>query len=233
MKRNLYIIATTSRSGSTYLCQLLASTRRLGEPKEYYNPPVKARFQERWNAADDLTYFRELLTRTSTANGVCGVKLATSALVDMRAQLGPVFELLRPVYIWLRRRDALRQAISLYRASATGHWHWPAAAQRPRACPPFDAQRINECRRRIEQANDEWESCFAAGRIDPLMLWYEDVAADPRASVAAVCRRVGVDARDLPPLKSKLRVMRDGVTDHWVKRMRLSHAVHARGAMPP
>jgi len=220
MQRKLYIIATTSRSGSTHLCRMLTSTGRLGEPAEYYNVRVKPERMQLWNAADDVDYFRQMLLRTSTANGACGLKAATLAFENFRRELGPIFELLRPTYIWLRRRDVLRQAISLYRAEATDVWHWHNGQPKPSACPPLDAARIKRCRRQIEQANDAWARWFADENIFPLKLWYEDVIAAPLATVRAVCRHVDVDDGRLPAIKSDLRVMRDQVTEHWVKRLR-------------
>ncbi len=79
VKRTLYIIATTSRSGSTHLCRMLTSTRRLGEPAEYYNVRVKPQRMKLWNVTSDLEYFQQVLLRTSTDNGVCGIKTATLA----------------------------------------------------------------------------------------------------------------------------------------------------------
>ena len=61
MQRTLYIIATTSRSGSTHLCRMLTSTRRLGEPAEYYNVRVKPERMETWNAKSDIEYFQQML----------------------------------------------------------------------------------------------------------------------------------------------------------------------------
>ena len=78
-QRTLYLIATTSRSGSTHLCRMLTSTRRMGEPAEYYNVGIKPQRMQLWNVASDLEYFQEMLLRTSTDNRVCGIKVATLA----------------------------------------------------------------------------------------------------------------------------------------------------------
>lgn len=215
-KREFYLIATTSRSGSTHLCRMLTSTRRLGEPAEYYNVRVKPERMKLWKAKSDLEYFQQMLLRTSTDNGVCGIKVATLAFENMRRELGPIFELLRPKFIWLRRHDVLRQAISLYRASETDIWHWHEGQAKPQAAVPFDAEKINACRKQIEQANEAWAIWFAENRISPLQFWYEDVISSPRGTVEETCRHVGVDAGSLPVLKSDLRVMRDETTEQWI-----------------
>ena len=216
MNRKLYIIATTSRSGSTHLCRMLTSTRRLGEPAEYYNVRVKPERMKLWNANSDLEYFQQMLRRTATDNGVCGIKVATLAFEHLRAELGPIFELLRPPYIWLRRRDTLRQAISLYRAQETDVWHWHQGQAKPNAAVPFDADKINGCRKQIEDANNAWANWFAEQEIEPLKLWYEETIASPRETVESICRHVGVNDKNLPPIRSDLRVMRDELTESWL-----------------
>ena len=220
MQRKLYIIATTSRSGSTHLCRMLTSTGRLGEPAEYYNPRSKPKRMLHWNASTGWEYFQQVLLHKSTPNGVCGLKVPTTAFDDMRRDLGGVFELLRPKYIWLRRRDLIRQAISLYRANETGIWHWHAGTDKPDACPPFDKAKIEASRRQIEQANDSWANWFGEHNIRPLEVWYEDVVAQPLETVQAICRHVGVDDARLPPIESNLRMMRDSTTDLWLSELR-------------
>ena len=219
MQRRVYIIATSSRSGSAHLCRMLTSTRRLGEPAEYYNVRVKPERMKLWNATSDFEYFREMLLRTSTDNGVCGIKVATGAFENLRSELGPMFELLRPKYIWLRRRDVLRQAISLYRASETDVWHWHEGQAKPRAAVAFDAEKIESCRKQIEQANEAWASWIAEQEVEPLQLWYEDVVASPRDTIESICRYLGINEKNLPPIKSDLRVMRDEVTEDWRTRL--------------
>jgi len=216
MQRTLYLIATTSRSGSTHLCRMLAATRRLGDPAEYYNVRVKPLRMQLWNAASDADYFQQVVSRTSTANGVCGIKVATLAFEQLRSSLGSSFELLRPRYIWLRRRDALRQAISLYRAKMTDVWLWEAGQPRPTACPPLDAAQIEQCRREIEAANEYWRDWFADDHTRaPLELWYEDVITSPQTAIADICRHVGVSAERLPHPSSELCMQRDAITEDW------------------
>jgi LPS sulfotransferase NodH len=220
MQRTLYLIATTSRSGSTHLCRMLTATRRLGEPAEYYNVRVKPLRMQLWGATSDADYFQQVVARTSTPNGVCGIKVATVAFEQLRASLGPSFDLVRPRYIWLRRRDALRQAISLYRAKTTDIWHWHAGQPRPTACPPFDAEQIEVCRREIAAANEYWRDWFVDdANLAPLELWYEDVIAAPQTAIAEICRHVGISHEHLPAPRSELCVQRDETTEDWHARL--------------
>jgi LPS sulfotransferase NodH len=255
-----YIVCSTQRSGSTYLCHLLAGTGVAGNPQEYFEaraetglPPhpgfflaglprtgTGVRDDPRPTDApeySDLTIvdgWRAHLERTfrvgMTANGVFATKLMWSQLSDMEQHATALpelaglagFELLErlfggPSYVWIRRRDKVRQAISLWRALQTRIWR----AERPAddGGPPqlryrFDA--IEHLRRRLSSDDEAWGRLFADSGIEPLELFYEeDVEPHPGDAVSRVLAHVGVE---LPPLwapDASMVRQSDGVNDDW------------------
>jgi len=160
--KRAYIVCSTQRSGSTYLCRLLASTGVAGNPLEYFEaraetglpphpgyflaglPRTGAGIRDDVSPADapeysDLTAvdgWEAHLGRTfrlgTTENGVFAAKLMWNQLPDLEQHAAALpdlaglagFDLLdRPLggprYVWIRRRDKVRQAISLWRALQT------------------------------------------------------------------------------------------------------------------
>jgi LPS sulfotransferase NodH len=228
-RHTLYLLCTTSRTGSTHLCQLLTSTGRLGSPDEYFNQPQMSQAMQQHRITQEQDYVQHILTTTSTPNGVCGIKLATDAFARLRSACHDQLAELSPKYIWLQRRDVLRQAISLYRAQETGVWHWPAGESRPTADAAFDADRIRECEMQIAAANEEWSGWFAAAKVEPLQLWYEDVALSPPAAIRAIADSVNVQcgAQDIV---SHLNVLRDARTEAWVRQLQPSRSKVATSA---
>jgi LPS sulfotransferase NodH len=227
MKSRLYLLCTTSRTGSTHLCRLLAATGRLGSPEEFFNEPQMSQAMRHHNIPTERDYVTHIFNATSTPNGVCGIKLATDAFARLRHALGEhELQALAPKYIWLRRRDGLRQAISLYRAAASGVWHWPAGKPRPAADVPFDAARIRQCEAQIAAANAEWSQWFTATKITPLELWYENVALSAPAAIRAIARYVNAECvsveHESAETMSPLQVLRDARTEHWVRRLQES-----------
>ena len=105
-----YVICSEHRSGSTFLCQLAASTGRLGIPDEYF------RHTEFSVAVDrDPTLLGGILARATTANGVYGLKVFSQQFdATMRARWTQSLPGLR--FVHLERRDLLGQAISLVKA---------------------------------------------------------------------------------------------------------------------
>ena len=226
MKRVIYLICTTSRSGSTYLCELLRSTRRLGNPREFYNTRKHEESTRLWSAKDDLDYLRHLLKNTSTENGVCGVKLSTTAFMKFREGLGPIADALHIRYLFLRRRDRPRQAISLYRATQSRIWEWRRDEPMPAGKVHFDEKGIIEASEAIQRANQYWVDWFTEAQVSPLELWYEDIMNNAQNVVRSVCRWVGVDDQHLPPLSTNTRIMRDHITERWVQRIQSLEATN-------
>jgi LPS sulfotransferase NodH len=165
-----------------------------------------------------------------TANGVFATKLMWSQLSDMEQHATALPELAGlagvellerlfggPSYVWIRRRDKVRQAISLWRALQTRIWR----AERPTddGGPPqlrysFDA--IEHLRRRLSTDDEAWGRFFADSRVEPLELFYEeDVEPHPGAAVSKVLAYVGVE---LPPLwapDASMVRQADGLNDDW------------------
>ena len=258
--RRSYIVCSTQRSGSTYLCRLLASTGVAGNPHEYFearaetgSPPHPSYFLAglpRTGAGirDDLRptdapEYSDLTTvegweahleRTfrlgTTANGVFATKLMWNQLPDLgqHAAALPEFaglagsDLLErllgyPSYVWMRRCDKVRQAISLWRALQTRTWrldHPNADAGTPVLSYSFDG--IEHLRRRLSADDEAWGRFFLHSLIAPLELVYEeDVSPDPASAVARVLAHIGIE---LPPgwkPDARMAQQSDELNEEW------------------
>jgi Stf0 sulphotransferase len=135
-----YLICATPRSGSTLLCQCLILTGQAGFPSEWVLPDTFSLAQERFGiirSFDDPRYLAEIVERTSTPNGVFGIKLMGTEIARLRQPdpwISPLRELVSEKaalssvrFVRIFRRDALRQAVSLVISKRTGHWHKLAA----------------------------------------------------------------------------------------------------------
>jgi LPS sulfotransferase NodH len=167
------------------LCEALWNTELAGKPNEYlYREDLK-----RWGASSYAEYIHAVIENGTTPNGVFGVKLMWDqirylrikiylraprfAKVRVPALLGSLFPNLH--YIWLTRRDKLRQAVSFYKAVKTrsyrsldGH-----AEQRPKT-PEFDFRAIDRLYRKLHKWDASWQNYFEKHRISPLVVVYED-----------------------------------------------------------
>jgi LPS sulfotransferase NodH len=241
-----YVICTNPRSGSWLLSEGLAATGAAGHPREWFNVLEEQRQRARWGGqgqadTSPLSYLSYVVAQGSTPNGVFGLKLHYYQLADLSAQLGhvdgcrglPVDEAISTAfpgvrYIWLTRQDKARQAISYHRACQTDVW-WqiePGAKAEPdgspreaRPEPRFDPAAIAALER-LAVANDaKWRSFFDRCGADPLVITYEDLAADYAGTIGRILGWLGVaepaSARIRPP---RLRRQADELSEAWLAR---------------
>jgi LPS sulfotransferase NodH len=240
------LICTTPRSGSTLLCRYLAATGRVGAPQEYFLEAALPGLYAKRGVADFPRYFERLLRDEVTPNGVFAAKLMGAPdvfagyLARLRELPGlsdperPAHELLASAfpavrYVWLTRRDRLRQAISLQRAQASGLWQSTQAKQGAPAPPPaLDLAAVDDRLGDLAAWDAGWEEFFAAAGVRPVTLVYEDLVRDPAASVrellAALEIELPSDWKPGPPERSRLA---DDTTESWLAAYR-SEAKRAR-----
>jgi LPS sulfotransferase NodH len=102
-------------------------------------------------------------------------------------------------YVWLRRMDKVRQAVSLWRALQTWNWRKDAAAAgrraREQAAGPrlrYSFEAIDHLRRRLVSYDRAWEIYFEGKGIEPLTLTYEAFTNEVHETVTWILRHAGV-----------------------------------------
>ena len=235
-----YIICTTPRSGSWLLSEGLASTWRGGNPREWFNVLEERKYRAQWRMerSSDLSfaqYLRLVAWDSTTRNGVSGLKLHYYQF----AQLPEIFESVpgcrelspagilarafpRSRYIWLTRRDKARQAISLFLASRTGEW-WRIGEEGSRGSvaeadgADFDPAAVLQLERLLTGNDSSWQAFFRDSQITPLVVHYEDLAAEYAGTVHSVLRWLGEPGDDtsvIPP--SRLRRQSGERSEAWL-----------------
>jgi LPS sulfotransferase NodH len=117
-------------------------------------------------------------------------------------------------WLFLRRRDYLRQGISYWRALATDRWHVTGADTGAEPAIAYDFAAIDGCVRKLVWQGWMWERFFDAAGIAPLELWYEDVIGD-FALLDGYMAQFGLT---IAGTGSQLRVQRDAHTEYCLAR---------------
>lgn len=114
----------------------------------------------------------------------------------------------------LGREDKLRQAISWWRADASGQYALPGGAVAA-APPAFDPVAIGRLVRYAEACEAGWRNWFAANSIEPLEIVYEDLIKDPDKAVRDVAHFLDVT---LPLRLSRFQPRSQRQADHHTER---------------
>jgi len=229
------LITATVRTGSYLLCEALEETGCAGYPTEAFCPEHRDSYCHQWGLPVEAgfdDYFRTLIEKGTTPNGVFSVKVHAhhvEPLVRECTFTGKPFKVLKHLfptakYIHLRRRDVRAQAISYYRADVTNEW-WringvtnPHVRKNKEAV--FDAARILRLEATLRWQEQQWEDYFFAEKIEPLRIEYETLWQNYRSEVARALKFLGQN----PKLAAKLpepRLVRqsDSMTAAWRRQL--------------
>jgi trehalose 2-sulfotransferase len=210
------IVCSIPRSGSSLLCDLLASSELAGAPMEYLDENAIQAFERLWDVGTFDEYLEALLDRRTSPNGVFGLKLLHGQLKELRGrELADVFP--NPRFVYITRRDRLRQAVSFARATQTEQW---ASDHPPPTRPPeFDAEQVRHMLDWIERDERLWEAYFEHRAIAPLRIVYEPFVDAVEATVLRVMDYVGIDRPEGFVLKAPtISRQADALSEDWVRR---------------
>ncbi len=246
MRHQTYLIASTPRSGSSFLAAGLVATGVAGRPEEYFAAEHMGAYKEDLKLPHDCSwpeYLAKVMACAATENGVRGVKVHWRDVVLLAGALGfrddpgAVLEMLFPtaVFVNIVRADRRAQAISLFRAEATGEWFrssgpphgargWGLYLARPAAsrtavdlagaAPTYE--QIVGIERSLDAEQAAWTTYFRTRSRTALTVRYEDVDGNYRGEIARVLQFLGADPAHAarapqPPLERQS----DHINERW------------------
>ena len=238
-----YLICSTPRTGSTLLCGLMASTTVAGRPESYFRQPDEELWANRWDivrSSDGVfeyaEFVRAALAAGRTENGVFAARIMWGTmdyLVDRLDTVCPApagggdLGLLNLVFghtrfVYLHREDVLAQAVSWHRAEQTGVWRQTDQEEpkQPEQEPDFDFDQICKFVQMIGEHNSAWRTWFSSVGVQPHMVRYEDLDAEPVGVAREVLDFLGLR---LPPgrlIKTRHRRLADELNTQWIERYR-------------
>lgn len=182
-----------------------------------------------------LESYRDHLDRSlrlgTTANGVFGAKLMWRHLPDLQRLTDrlpeyaglEIHELLdrlfrHPRYVWMTRKDKVRQAVSLWRALQTRKWRLEHAADgRPPEELLYRFEGIDHLVRSLQADDDGWQDFLRRSEAPVLTVVYEDdLEADAAGAVRAVLNHIGVPVPTEWRPSEVLGRQADALSDEWV-----------------
>jgi len=205
-----------------------------------------------YSSLEDVPDYRAHLARTladgTTQNGVFGAKIMFNQIAEVEAHTStlpeyiglhgaPLLQALigseHPLrYVWARRADTVRQAISMWRAVQTRSWRRDERGDERPLRYHFDA--IDHLRARFEADEAGWERFFHTHGIAPLVVRYEaDLEHDRAATIRSVLRHIGVTPPGDLVTEAPLVRQADALTEEWVAAYHRDRAQRGRPAVVP
>ena len=221
--------------------EVLRATGLPRQPREYFTgvrdasvldhlAPLRAGAPDH---EDPGAWWARVLAAGRTPNGVWGGKLMWSHVDELLARarrldglagadLGEVLRVLLGTvrFIFVTRADTVAQAVSLWRAVQTQSWR--AGEPPTRDEPAYSYAAIDHLVALLEAGDAAWRAWFAAEGADPVVVPYDELEADPTATVGAVLGALGLDPHGLTV--PGLRRQADERSARWAARYRAERA---------
>ena len=232
-----YIIFAVQRSGSFLLCEALKNTGLAGFPEEYFLDGQGWEDGE-WARQNGVVtrddYLRLVFEKGTSPNGVFGAKIMWNYFPIMHQKLTelpkyrgwnapPLLADLFPDlhYIWIVRRDKVRQAVSWAKAGQTNVYGWSKGEPLPvpRQEPTFDFTFIDLLYNLILEGEAGWQSFFEASGVQPFQVVYEDLVEAYEETALRILDYLNVPfPKDLVFGERRMQKQADALNDLWVEK---------------
>ena len=223
------VICALPRTGSSLVAYLLGRNG-YGRPAEWFWREDVARNEQAWGVTRFEDYLARVLEEGTSERGIFGVKVMWGYLHEVQfalRRLSGAYEdddvtVLRsffgePSFVWVRRRDAVAQAVSWARAAQTGQW---GADQPATAEPAFDFRQIDGLYRLARIHDGAWARWFGAHSLEPFEIEYEELARDAARVMREALAHLGHEGRaELEP-PGFMRRQADQLNAEWAARYR-------------
>ena len=120
--------------------------------------------------------------------------------------------------IWLRRRNMVARAISLYRARQTGIWYRStgnSGANQGEHAPEFDLGEIHTLYCLAAFQEERWRQFFQEHKISPHCVLYEELVADYESTVRGVLNFLEIGNAEVAIPSPASAKQSDGASENW------------------
>jgi len=189
-----------------------------------------ARRDPLWSPPDFEGLLEEVLRKGTTRNGVLGTKIMwayfrdfvrlarrTRGLEDVRPcdVPGAVLPNLRR-FVWIRRWDTTRQAVSLWKALQTQQWRRDSDEDVGGQGLRFSFAAVDHLKLRIDEHNAAWQAFFDGCGVEPLRVVYEDLIEDYEGTMLRLLEAIGIPIPENFAIeKPRMKRQADELSEEW------------------
>lgn len=211
------ILASTFRSGSSYVASLLRKNGVAGLGPEWFNRVGKPGIEINAYLAEVLDRFRGerfplKLMWSHRSNLARALGIGRSDVARFRE----VFPGAKWIHVY--RDDLFAQAVSMWRATTTGQWHVNKQSDEQVPPPEYDYDGIRKQLNYLYLHNQLWSDFFDRSGISPYRVNYESfLGSDKAQQIREMLAYCGIDSTDIK-LSVALKRQTDDASALYVER---------------
>jgi trehalose 2-sulfotransferase len=231
MKQKIYyIICTTSRSGSNLLCNLLENTGIAGKniSERCYRNILES---IDWEKKDLKKFFEEMFEESRKGN-VSGFKIMWAhieCIIEVisrskRYKNISVYDIPKFLpkdikYIWLVRKNKIRQAISFDKCKQGKIFKIKKDSKiRQKEYPIFRIENIIHGQVSLMNDDLQWEKFFKKNKIKPLKREYEEFSINFKETIITILKYLGITIPKKLIVKTDLLKQSNNMTEEWINK---------------
>src|SRR5919202_662305 len=164
-----------------------------------------ARRDPDWRPPDFQNLVQEAFRKGTTENGVLGTKIMWAYFRDfVRLARRRGLQDVRPCdvpeavlpnlrrFVWIRRGDTTRQAVSLWKALQTQQWRRDSEEEVRVPDLRFSFAAVNHLKLRIDEHNAAWRGFFEGCGAEPMEVVYEELVEDYEGTISWLLDGIGI-----------------------------------------
>ncbi|NES02318.1 MAG: hypothetical protein F6K22_05385 [Okeania sp. SIO2F4] len=228
-----YIICSIGRSGSSLLASVLRNLGYCGNPREYFHPNKVTNLMENNDSSALRNYIEEILKKGLTNNGIFGVKMHWEHMRDFlrftRKNLGyenkTDLEIINDFFpnthfIYIRRENILKQAISTEIAQQTQIWHQEISQNQKKQLkkPNFNPLAIYRIQEGIKRHEGAWQRFFRQNDLDVYEVIYENFCQSIETTTIDIIKFMKIEPLPEPnQIQVSLQKQSSNLNERWEK----------------
>lgn len=218
-----YVILAEPRTGSTLLCNILENLGILNHPDEANNN-YELEFDIKKNIFKNTTpdvFFHDLLSK-NRVNNISGFKFMIKNLELYGKTSNYTLKYLLnsfpkdTKFIWIRRKNLLRQVISFLRAKKSNEWiAYKKDKKKTAKEHKISNIEIDSTIIKWIKDNNNFEKVLKQNNINPLFIYYEDLIDNKKVTIKKILSFLNIELRDMS-IKTNLVKQSDEITENIV-----------------
>lgn len=210
-------ICFTNRCGSNFLANLISNTALFPEAGEFFNWDTVIPYSQSHNLENFDDYCLSVINETQKNNCfISKISFLQLMLLSKFGQIPNIFN--EPIFIWIRRKDILGQAISYSIANQTKQWvsFEPGLS----VIPDYRKQEILDIVQDINMANSYFSNYFQIFNANCLEIVYEDLCVAPEFYLKKIGKLTNheITFKNLIPVKTQ--VQRSSINETFREKFR-------------
>jgi len=216
------MFAFTARSGSTAITDAIGNMGLAKKVDEIFNlrGPVQNIYKNYGESRDIVDYVNNVYKKKMLADVlIFKTDFKDLALVMRQYDIFSLFPNLKIVYI--ERKDKVMQAVSLYKATVTKHWHQLDDINTiaiPENFSP-NIKKIILLKKQLEGDCEKWRQHFRHIGAKPYTLYYEDFDHAPEQTLNDIFKFIENHNYN-GEIALNYKKLRDEVSDEWARLVR-------------